>query len=159
MKKILIYMACVVILNIAGCGFLKNITEEAYATYEYQNKNGEMAEISINKNEISFHNIDVSVIQEKKAAMMQLKEGKKQEAEGKTLSEKEKAELLEECMTKVNVDGLKECSCEYASEYAEESQAVYFDMEIEKESITLIYDLKHETLNFYDMVFLKKNEG
>lgn len=147
------------ILNIGGCSFSKNKEEEAYATYEYQNKNGEMAEICINEDEISFHNIDVSVIQKKKAAMLQLKEGKKQEAEGKTLSDEEKKELLEQCMTKVNVDALKECSSAYSSEYVEESQAVYFDMEIENESITIIYDLKHKTLNYYDMEFLKKNEG
>lgn len=34
-------------MSIAGCGFSKNITEEAYVTYEYQNKNGEMAEIIV----------------------------------------------------------------------------------------------------------------
>lgn len=91
--------------------------------------------------------------------MLQLKEGKKQEAEGKTLSDKEKVELLEKYMTQVKVDGLKECSSEYTSEYVEETQSVYFDMEIEKEPITLIYDLKHGTLDYYDMQFIKKNEG
>lgn len=158
MKKILLCIMCAV-LSMVGCSASKNVVNQAYAAYEYQNEDGEIAEICINQNEVSFHNIDVSVIRQKKAAILQLKEGTKQEAEGKTLSDKEKTELLEECMKKVNVDELKECSLKYTSEYVEETQEVYFDMKLENESITLIYDLKHETLNFYDMEFSKKSEG
>lgn len=46
-KRFLLCIVCVVILSISGYGFSKNITEEAYATYEYQNKSGEMAEIIV----------------------------------------------------------------------------------------------------------------
>lgn len=61
MKKILICFICAAIWNITKCSFSKNVAEEVYATNNYENENEEEAEICINKNEISFHNIYVAV--------------------------------------------------------------------------------------------------
>lgn len=160
MKRFLLCTVGVVCMigSLAGCSFSKNINEEAYATYEYENQNGTVAEISINEDEIFFYNIDTSIVKEKKAAALQLKEGKKLEAEGKVLSEKEKEELLEICREKISIDDLGESAYEYTSEYGEETQSIYFDIIMGEEVITVIYDLKRETLDFYQMEFIKKNE-
>ena len=158
MKRIVLstIVAICMIWSVAGCSFSKDVVEEAYDTYQYENQDGTMAEISINDKEISFCNIDISIVEEKKAAALQLKEGKKLEAEGNILSEEEKRELLEECREKISVDELKEGKHKYISEYAEETQNIYFDITIDEEIITMIYDLKRETLDFYDMKFIKK---
>ena len=158
MKKIVICLClCMFTLLFAACGNGKSTVKESYGTFEYENADGSVASIVINKDEVCFQNVKVEELKNAKVEFEVHKEVMNLEKErNEKVDEKEKEEIYEKYNSEIDWSNFVDASFKYNAEYEEDSQAVYFESVAGNEyELYFSYNLKYKTLTIYGTEFTK----
>ena len=159
MKKItLIGILSIMLLLLGACGKVSKV-EDAYGKFEYDNADGSKAYIIIEKDEITFDNVNIDELKKTKVAFEVQKEVTRQEQKGNSLSDEDKTELEEKYNQEIDWNSFINASFQYNAEYEEDTQAVYFESATGNQNeLFFTYDLKYKTITIYNTEFTKTSD-
>lgn len=154
-KNILMVLLVVFMLVLGACGKTDNLAE-AYGSFECQNADGSTSGIVIDKEAVQFENVNMDELKNIKVAFEVQKEVAALEREGATVDEQAKEEMSQKYNKEIDWSNFIDAKFEYAAEYEEDSQTVYFESVTGNQNeLFFSYDLKYQTLTIYNVEFIK----